>query len=80
MLWEPRILPRDLRTDPPTGPPAFTLAGSAGVPLVVEASEDLAQPNWVPVGTNTCDSEGLAQFSHTAGAGGTGRFYRFRPL
>jgi hypothetical protein len=57
----------------------FTLQGAAGVPLVVEASEDLAQPNWVPVSTNTCNAEGLAQFSDPAGAGGAGRFYRFRP-
>ena len=77
--WNPGILTGDGRLSVSAGHMGFTLSGAAGVPLVVEASEDLAHPNWVPVGTNTCDSEGLAQFSDPAGAGGPGLFYRFRP-
>ena len=56
----------------------FTLAGVAGSSLVVEASEDLGQPDWAPVSTNTLSPQGKAQFVDPAPADRPGRFYRVR--
>ncbi len=77
--WNPAILTADGRLGLSAGHFGFTITGASGVPLIVEASDNLAQPNWAPVNTNICDAQGLAQFSDPAGAGGVGRFYRFRP-
>ena len=62
----------------PAGPLGFTLAGVAGVSVVVEASEALGQPIWAPVSTNTFNPQGKAQFVDPAPADRPGRIYRLR--
>ena len=45
--------------------------------VVVEASTDLAQPLWAPVGTNTL-TDGSSYFSDPQWTNYPGRFYRLR--
>ena len=56
----------------------FTLAGQAGISVAVEACEDLANPNWAPVGTNSFDAQGKVDFVDPKLADGPRRFYRLR--
>ncbi|MEI6604597.1 MAG: leucine-rich repeat protein [Verrucomicrobiota bacterium] len=56
----------------------FTIRGSAGLVIVVEACTDLANPVWVPLATKTLTG-GSADFSDPASPGYPRRFYRFRP-
>lgn len=78
MLWNPRIVTGDGNFGLSAGHLGFTLAGAAGVSVLVEARENLGQPNWVPVSTNTFNAQGTAQFTDPAPAARPGRFYRFR--
>lgn len=62
----------------PAGRLGFTLAGVAGISVVVEASENLGQPIWAPLSTNTFNPQGKAQFVDPTPAECPGRSYRVR--
>ena len=55
----------------------FEIAGTPGIPLVVEASTNLAAGTWVPLQTCTL-TNGLIRFTDPHGADYPARFYRFR--
>ena len=55
----------------------FTLTGTNGQVLVVEASPNLAHPSWSPVSTNTL-ADGTSYFSDSQWTNYPSRFYRFR--
>jgi len=78
VAWSARIVSDDGQFGLPAGRLGFTLAGVAGVSVVVEACADLGQPIWAPVSTNTFNPQGKAQFSNPALADRPGRFYRLR--
>ena len=56
----------------------FTITGSPGLEIVVEACADLANPVWVPVATKTLTG-GQSYFSDPQSPNYPRRFYRFRP-
>ncbi len=56
----------------------FNLTGFSSQVVVVEACTDLANPVWLPVGTNTLTG-GSAAFSDPQWTNYPGRFYRLRP-
>jgi hypothetical protein len=53
----------------------FNIAGTANIPIVVEACANLANPIWIPLQTNTL-TNGLLYFSETAQTNNAGRYYR----
>ena len=55
----------------------FKITGTADIPLVVEACDNLSQPAWVQVGTNTLTG-GSSLFSDPDWASHPSRVYRFR--
>jgi hypothetical protein len=55
----------------------FNLTGYSGQVVVVEACTDLANPVWLPVGTNTLTT-GSAYFSDPQWTNYPGRYYRLR--
>jgi hypothetical protein len=55
----------------------FIISWATNIPVVVEASTDLANPNWSPVATNTLTG-GSAYFSDPQWANYPVRFYRLR--
>ena len=55
----------------------FTITGTSGLVIVVEASADLANPVWTPVGTNTLTG-GSSSFSDPQSVNHPARFYRLR--
>jgi hypothetical protein len=55
----------------------FTISWATNISVVVEASTDLANPIWSPVGTNTLIS-GSSCFSDPQWTNYPGRFYRLR--
>ena len=56
---------------------SFIISWATNVPVVVEATTDLAQPVWTPVSTNTLVS-GTAAFSDPQWQSYPARFYRLR--
>jgi hypothetical protein len=78
VAWNARIVTDDGQFGLSAGRLGFTLAGVAGVTVVVEACADLGQPIWAPVSTNTFNPQGKAQFVDPAPAERPGRFYRVR--
>jgi hypothetical protein len=55
----------------------FNLTGYSGQVVVMEACTDLANPVWLPVGTNTLTT-GSAYFSDPQWTNYPGRYYRLR--
>ena len=55
----------------------FTVAGTAGIGVVIEACSDLSAPVWTPVSTNVLVN-GSATFSDPSAANHLRRFYRLR--
>ena len=55
----------------------FIISWATNIPVVVEASTNLSNPNWFPVGTNTLTG-GSAHFSELQWANYLARFYRLR--
>jgi hypothetical protein len=53
----------------------FTVTGASNLIIVVEACTDLANPAWIPVGTNTL-TDGSSYFSDPQSANHPARFYR----
>jgi len=56
----------------------FTITGTSDLVVVVEAATALANPTWLPIGTNTL-SGGTSYFSDPQWTDHPSRFYRVRP-
>jgi hypothetical protein len=55
----------------------FNITGTPNIPIVVEASTDLANPVWTPLATMTL-TNGLVYFSEPVQTNSQSRFYRIR--
>lgn len=76
VAWNPRVSP-----DAPVGPGSsgfeFTIAGSTGLTVAVECSNDLEQPAWVNLGTRVL-ADGTCRFIDVQWSFDRARYYRFR--
>ncbi len=84
ILWNPRILATEevlgfQEGGFLDGKFRFTISGAPDVPVIVEACDNLANPDWEPIASVTMYSNGTAVFSDLDAVDPTGRFYRFRP-
>jgi hypothetical protein len=77
VLWNPQVLTSDASFGVRAGQFGFTINGTSGLVIVVEASADLANPVWTPVGTNTLTG-GSSYFSDPQWTNHPARFYRLR--
>ena len=75
MLWNPLVQTSGSSFGVRAGQFGFTITGTSGLVIVVEASADLA--NWTPVGTNTLTG-GSSYFSDPQWTNYPARFYRLR--
>jgi len=76
-LPDPLILNKDPDFGVQSNQFDFTISWATNVPVVVEACTNLANPVWVPVGTNILVG-GTSYFSDPQPANLPGRFYRLR--
>jgi hypothetical protein len=77
VLWNPLIQTGGGGFGVQGGQFEFTIAGTAGIPIVVEACTNLGFPVWVPLQTNTLTG-GSWSFSEPFRANSPTRFYRIR--
>jgi hypothetical protein len=75
VLWNPLIQTGDGNFGFNSDQFGFDITGTAGIPIVVEASTNLASPNWTPLEALTL-TNGLFYFSEPTQPGAGGRFYR----
>ena len=73
VLWNPRAVSPGLRNDWPS----FDITGGTNLPVVVEASTNLAGGPWVPLQSGSL-TNGLLHFSDPQPANYPSRFYRLR--
>lgn len=78
-LWLPQVSTGDASFGVRTNQFGFNIHWASGRTMVVEACEDLANPVWAPLGTNTL-TEGSSYFSDPQWINFPTRFYRLRPL
>jgi hypothetical protein len=77
MLWNPRAQTSDGSIGVRSNRFGFNIAGTADIPLVVEASTNVAAQSWVPLQSCTL-TNGLVYFSDPQWTNFPGRFYRIR--
>ena len=77
LLPNPLILNNGPRFGVRTNQFGFVISWATNASVVVEASADLAQPVWIPVGTNTL-TDGSSYFSDAQWTNHPARFYRLR--
>jgi hypothetical protein len=77
VLWNPLVQTSDASFGVRTNRFGFTITGTPNIPIVVEATTNLANPAWTPVGTNTLIG-GSSYFSDPNWTNYPGRFYRIR--
>jgi hypothetical protein len=77
LLWNPQMLTNDPGFGVRQNRFGFNIAGTADIPLVVEASTNLAAQSWVPLQSLTLTS-GTAYFSDSQWTNFPDRFYRIR--
>ena len=77
LLPNPLILNNGSRFGVRTNQFGFVISWATNASVVVEASADLAQPIWTPVGTNTL-TDGSSYFSDPQWMNYPARFYRLR--
>lgn len=77
ILWNPSTSTTDGAFGARADGFGFTVNGSPGLRIVVEASVDLSQPEWVAVGEIVLEG-GSADFRDPSWLGRGARFYRFR--
>jgi hypothetical protein len=75
VLWNPLIQPGDGNFGVQNNQFGFDITGTAGIPIVVEACTNLANPLWTPL-TNVTLNAGSFYFSEPIQAGSFGRYYR----
>ncbi len=77
VLWNPLVDTTDASFGVRTNRFGFTITGASNLVLVVEASTSLANPAWIPVGTNTLVF-GSSYFGDPQWTNYPARFYRLR--
>lgn len=77
VLWNPQALTSDAAFGVLTNQFGFTITGSTGLVLVVEACTNLANPAWYPVSTNTL-TDGSSYFGDATWANRPACAYRLR--
>lgn len=77
VLWNPRAVTNDGRFGVQGNQFGFTITGSTGLVVVVEACADLLHPSWSPVATNTL-TDGSSLFSDAEWTNYPARVYRLR--
>jgi hypothetical protein len=75
VLWNPLIQGSDSSFGVQNDQFGFNIAGTANIPIKVEACTDLACPVWTSLATLTL-TNGLFYFSEPTQPGAGGRFYR----
>ena len=82
MLWNPQAQTADGSFGVQNNQFGFNITGSSNLVIVVEASTDMSNPAWIPVGTNTLNTfvgtNGTSYFSDPQWTNYPNRFYRFR--
>src|SRR5258708_37633777 len=78
-LWNPQVQTSGADFGVRTNRFGFTINGTSGLIIVVEACTNLANPDWSPVGTNTLTG-GSSYFSDPYWTNSPARFYRLRSL
>lgn len=77
--WEPQVQTSGASFGVRPNGFGFTITGTSGLGLVVEACTNLAQPAWTPLSTNSL-SGGSADFTDPAWTNYPTRFYRLGGL
>jgi hypothetical protein len=77
VLWNPQVQTSDASFGVRTNQFGFTITGTSGLVVVVEACTSLANPIWSPAGTNTLTG-GSSYFSDPQWTNYPSRFYRLR--
>jgi hypothetical protein len=77
VLWNPTVPTDDPNFGVQSDEFGFTITGTDGLIIVVEATADLADPDWSPVSTNTLIG-GSSYFSDPDWADHSTRVYRLR--
>jgi hypothetical protein len=77
VLWNPRSQVTGDSFSVQSNPFGFAVTGSSNITVVVEATTDLANPDWLAVSTNTLTS-GSAYFTDPQWTNYPSRFYRLR--
>ena len=77
ILWNPQVQTTDGSFGVRQNQFGFDIAGTADIPLVIEASGDLAAGSWIPVHECTL-TNGLFYFSDPQWVNHPARFYRIR--
>jgi hypothetical protein len=77
VLWNPQAQMGDGRFGVQTNGFGFNITGTAYIPIVVEANEDLTQPSWTPLFTGTI-TNGEVYFSDPQWTNFQSRFYHIR--
>ncbi len=77
VLWNPSASTANPTFGVKDGQFGFTITGSNDIQVVVEACDNLAQPVWLPVSTNTLTS-GSSPFTDPTSTNHPSRIYRFR--
>ena len=77
MLWNPQVQTTDGSLGVRQNQFGFNIAGTPGIPLVIEASTNLAARAWVPLQTCTL-TNGLVYFGDAQSTNYPSRFYRIR--
>lgn len=78
MLWNPQFQTGGAGSGLRSNQFGFTIAGTAGLAIVVEACTGLANPSWYPLQTNTL-AGGSFYFADPHWTNYASRFYRLRP-
>jgi hypothetical protein len=77
VLWNPQTQTTGASFGVRTNQYGFSITGTSGLVIVVEACTNLANPIWAPVGTNTLTSASL-YFTDPQWTNYAARFYRLR--
>jgi hypothetical protein len=77
VLWNPQVQTSDASFGVQANQFGFTIAGTANLPLVVEASSNLANSTWAPLQSCTL-TKGSIDFSDPEWTNHPARFYRLR--
>jgi hypothetical protein len=75
VLWNPSIQAGGVNFGARSNQFGFDITGTTNIPIVVEASTNLVQPDWVPLQSMTL-TNGLIHFSEPLQTNTSGRFYR----
>ncbi len=79
VLWNPQVQTSGATFGVRTNRFGFTINGASNLVIVVEASTNLANHRWAPVGTNTL-TNGSSYFSDPKWTNYPARLYRLRSL